>query len=128
MNNGCKSVFVLRSCSQLQLPLADDVRDAVDEDDTLPTFVNVLTYPHIVVVTEMYDDVPVKTVAAGSRHSACLLEDGVVLTWGWNDYGQLGLGDTRSRDSPCVVELFRKYNMRVTNVFAGWWNTVFITE
>lgn len=39
----------------------------------------------------------VKRVAAGAYHSCALLVDGTVKCWGWNDYGQLGAGDLRSR-------------------------------
>lgn len=37
-------------------------------------------------------------LAAGAYHTcAVLLEDGAVKCWGQNDYGQLGVGDSRSR-------------------------------
>lgn len=91
-------------------------------------FVNVLTVPHLVDLPETYEDVSVVKVAAGSRHSVCLLESGVALTCGWNEYGQLGVGDCASRDALCAVTLFTLGNVRVGDVFAGWWNTVFLTD
>lgn len=36
-------------------------------------------------------------VTAGSYHSAAMKSDGSLWTWGYNDYGQLGLGDTTQR-------------------------------
>ena len=37
-------------------------------------------------------DVAFAAVAAGRYHSAALSKDGRILTWGLNDYGQLGRG------------------------------------
>jgi len=33
-------------------------------------------------------------IAAGLRHSCALLDNASVKCWGWNDYGQLGIGNT----------------------------------
>ena len=36
-------------------------------------------------------------ISAGSRHTCALLHDGSVKCWGYNYYGQLGLGDSSNR-------------------------------
>ncbi|WP_052263403.1 RCC1 domain-containing protein [Geobacter pickeringii] len=47
----------------------------------------------------------VKRIAAGGLHSVALRTDGSVWTWGSNNYGQLGLGDTVDRYAPVQVSL-----------------------
>ena len=42
-------------------------------------------------------------VVAGYQHSCALMPDRTVWCWGWNLWGQLGLGDTSNRDSPAQV-------------------------
>jgi alpha-tubulin suppressor-like RCC1 family protein len=43
---------------------------------------------------------PAAAVAAGYKHSLVLLQNGDVYTFGWNQLGQLGLGDTSQSYSP----------------------------
>jgi alpha-tubulin suppressor-like RCC1 family protein len=45
----------------------------------------------------------VRSIAAGSSHSLALLENGTVMAWGENNYGQLGDGDFNSSYMPVVV-------------------------
>lgn len=42
-------------------------------------------------------------IAAGGSHSALLKANGTLLTWGSNEYGQLGLGTIRDQNRPQVV-------------------------
>lgn len=42
-------------------------------------------------------------VACGGNHSAALLVDGRLLTWGHGRHGQLGHGDMENRSTPAVV-------------------------
>lgn len=46
-----------------------------------------------------------KGIAAGGGHSLVLRDDGTVLAWGSNQYGQLGTGDFSSHASPVPVVL-----------------------
>ncbi|MCO5558435.1 hypothetical protein L7F22_012018 [Adiantum nelumboides] len=47
--------------------------------------------------------VSVRWIAAGSEHSAAVLSDGSIVTWGWGEHGQLGLGTTTDQSCPNVV-------------------------
>ncbi|NWY57038.1 HERC5 ligase, partial [Chionis minor] len=47
--------------------------------------------------------IPLAQIAAGGAHSAVVSLSGAVYSWGKNDFGQLGLGDTEDRDCPSYV-------------------------
>ncbi|NWR92372.1 HERC5 ligase, partial [Furnarius figulus] len=58
--------------------------------------------------------VPLAHIAAGGAHSTAVSLSGAVYSWGKNDFGQLGLGDTEDRDCPSYVASLEH------------WKTVFI--
>ncbi|KAJ8747149.1 hypothetical protein K2173_001706 [Erythroxylum novogranatense] len=68
----------------------------------------------------------VKAVSCGARHSFILTENGEVFSWGWNKYGQLGLGDTMDRNMPSQVGLLE--GCQPKNVACGWWHTLLLSE
>jgi len=45
----------------------------------------------------------VSAVAPGTSHTCALLENGEVMCWGGNNYGELGIGESGDRDLPVVV-------------------------
>jgi alpha-tubulin suppressor-like RCC1 family protein len=45
----------------------------------------------------------VVALACGTWHNLALCADGTVVAWGYNNYGQLGTGDTVTRKSPALV-------------------------
>ncbi|MFS8012818.1 putative regulator of chromosome condensation 1/beta-lactamase-inhibitor protein II [Helianthus anomalus] len=65
-----------------------------------------------------------RVVSCGARHSA-IVTDEKVFCWGWNKYGQLGLGDAIDRNVPSEVEL-DGYVPRA--VACGWWHTLVLAE
>ncbi|KAL1546319.1 ultraviolet-B receptor UVR8-like isoform X1 [Salvia divinorum] len=67
-----------------------------------------------------------KIASSGARHNAILTEDGKIFCWGWNKYGQLGLGDAVDRNIPEEVLLKEDYKMK--NVACGWWHTLLLCE
>ena len=46
-------------------------------------------------------------IQPGSKSSYLLHPNGMLYVWGWNDYGQLGLGDTNFLDSPAQLQNFQ---------------------
>ncbi|XP_076904761.1 ultraviolet-B receptor UVR8-like [Bidens hawaiensis] len=65
-----------------------------------------------------------RVVSCGARHSA-IVTDGKVFSWGWNKYGQLGLGDLIDRNIPSQVELDGYVPKAVA---CGWWHTLVLAE
>jgi len=47
----------------------------------------------------------IKKVVCGSEHTL-LLAEGQVYSWGWNEHGNLGLGDEHDRHSPHLIKAF----------------------
>ncbi|NXE74547.1 HERC5 ligase, partial [Cochlearius cochlearius] len=65
-------------------------------------------------LVERLKGVSLAQIAAGGAHSAAVSLSGAVYSWGKNDFGQLGLGDTKNRDCPSYVGALEH------------WKTVFI--
>ncbi|NXG94287.1 HERC5 ligase, partial [Stercorarius parasiticus] len=59
--------------------------------------------------------IPLAQIAAGGAHSAAVSLSGAVYSWGKNDFGQLGLGDTEDRGCPSYIRALEH------------WKTVFIS-
>ncbi|NXY71623.1 HERC5 ligase, partial [Glareola pratincola] len=59
--------------------------------------------------------IPLAQIAAGGAHSATVSLSGAVYSWGKNDFGQLGLGDTEDRGCPSYIGALEH------------WKTVFIS-
>ncbi|XAR66242.1 hypothetical protein NMG60_11012398 [Bertholletia excelsa] len=86
-----------------------------DQAETLP---RLLDAPSV-------ENVHAKVVSCGARHSAVVTDDGKVFCWGWNKYGQLGLGDVIDRNIPSQVPLD---GCVPKNVACGWWHTILLAE
>ncbi|XP_072717422.1 probable E3 ubiquitin-protein ligase HERC3 isoform X1 [Ciconia boyciana] len=66
-------------------------------------------------LVERLKGISLAQIAAGGAHSAAVSLSGAVYSWGKNDFGQLGLGDTEDRDCPSYVGALEH------------WKTVFIS-
>ncbi|XP_055811130.1 ultraviolet-B receptor UVR8 isoform X3 [Solanum dulcamara] len=71
------------------------------------------------------ENMHVKVVSCGARHTAVVTGDSKVFCWGWNKYGQLGLGDVIDRNIPSQVSLDGHIPI---NVSCGWWHTLLLAE
>ena len=64
----------------------------------------------------LHDMPGVREVLAGSEHCMCLTQEGHVVSWGWNEHGNCGLGDT-GQDNVMVPTKLPLEN--VTQIFVG---------
>ncbi|KFQ23308.1 E3 ISG15--protein ligase HERC5, partial [Mesitornis unicolor] len=55
-------------------------------------------------LVERLKGIALAQIAAGGAHSIAVSLSGAVFSWGKNDFGQLGLGDTEDRDCPSYIE------------------------
>ncbi|KAH9625958.1 hypothetical protein KSS87_021872 [Heliosperma pusillum] len=86
-----------------------------DQAETLP---RLLDAPSI-------ENVNAKIISCGARHSAIVTENGKAYCWGWNKYGQLGLGDVIDRNIPSEVEIEGRL---AKNIACGWWHTLLLAQ
>ncbi|EQC27454.1 hypothetical protein SDRG_14778 [Saprolegnia diclina VS20] len=80
--------------------------------------------PAIVHALKTLDVVP-KIVRCGGRHTCIVTATDELYTWGANDFGQLGLGDTRARSAPTLVTF--PSSTRVLDVSLGQFHSAAVT-
>lgn len=75
---------------------------------------------------EISEDDHFVSIAAGSRHSMAVSENGILFGWGWNKYGQLGIDSTAIEfaDTPNVIP----FDHKVSNVYCKFWSSLIETE
>lgn len=76
-------------------------------------------YPKL--VSSMFSKIVTKA-ACGLHHSIFLTKDGSLYSSGFNDNGQLGLGDKLHRNSPYIVSALE--NEKVVDVACGYYHTL----
>ncbi|KHN13116.1 Putative E3 ubiquitin-protein ligase HERC4 [Glycine soja] len=86
-----------------------------DQAETLPRLVD----------SPSLKNLHAKNISCGARHTALVTEGGKVFCWGWNKYGQLGLGDVIDRNIPSEVTI---EGCVPKNVACGWWHTLLLAE
>lgn len=70
----------------------------------------------------------VTDVGCGSRHTVCLTKAGQLWAFGWNKYGQLGVGDTMARDAVTRMAAPKlPKDSNISMLRCGDWGTVVIT-
>ena len=69
-----------------------------------------------------------KAICAGSYHSCAILDDGTVKCWGPNGNGQLGYGDTTTRDAPPATPVDLGTGRTAKAVSCEWASTCAILD
>lgn len=80
-------------------------------------------YPKL--IAPMFNKEVVKA-ACGLHHSVFLTRDGHIYSSGFNDNGQLGLGDKNHRNSPIIVNALE--NEKIVDVACGYYHTLARTD
>ena len=70
---------------------------------------------------------PIVQVSCGPRHSAALDIEGKVHMWGSNRNGQLGLGDSKDRLSPCFLARLATRAGSCIQISCGWRHSVAVS-
>ncbi|XP_077231669.1 ultraviolet-B receptor UVR8-like isoform X2 [Tasmannia lanceolata] len=68
----------------------------------------------------------VSQISGGWRHTMALTTEGKLYGWGWNKFGQVGVGDNVDHCSPVQVKF--PHEQIVVQVSCGWRHTLAVTE
>ncbi|PKI66121.1 hypothetical protein CRG98_013479 [Punica granatum] len=68
----------------------------------------------------------ISQISGGWRHTMALTSDGKLYGWGWNKFGQVGVGDNIDHCSPVQVKF--PHDQKVVQVSCGWRHTLAVTE
>ncbi|XP_075493965.1 ultraviolet-B receptor UVR8-like [Primulina tabacum] len=68
----------------------------------------------------------ISQISGGWRHTMALATDGKLYGWGWNKFGQLGVGDNIDQCSP--VQVTFPLDQKVEKISCGWRHTLAVTE
>ena len=69
------------------------------------------------------DDITIPKTVSGKDFTVALKSDGTVWTWGYNGYGQLGVGDKTNRYKPTKINI-----ENVVDISAGYNHTLLVTK
>ncbi|RDX74543.1 Ultraviolet-B receptor UVR8, partial [Mucuna pruriens] len=75
---------------------------------------------------EALSDKFISQVSGGWRHSMALTSSGQLLGWGWNKFGQIGVGNNFDFCSPVQVNF--PNDQKVQQISCGWRHTIAVTE
>ncbi|KAG6657278.1 ultraviolet-B receptor UVR8-like [Carya illinoinensis] len=75
---------------------------------------------------EALHDTNISQISGGWRHTMALTSDGKLYGWGWNKFGQVGVGDNVDHCSPVQVKF--PLEQKVIQITCGWRHTLAVTE
>ncbi|XP_075679375.1 RCC1 and BTB domain-containing protein 2-like [Dermatophagoides pteronyssinus] len=82
---------------------------------------------HITLVNTGLNNI--KIIACGGFHNLALTNTNEIYSWGWNENGQLGLGDINDRTTPSLVSfLDNSIDSPIKNIVAGEMHSLFLLE
>ena len=73
------------------------------------------------IISELVDKDIIR-VECGQYHSLAISSSGLLWVWGWNLFGQLGIGSIDDAHTPQVVEYLRK--TKIIEAFGGFGHTI----
>lgn len=82
---------------------------------------SIVQFPEIIKIPFMNERITM--ISCGAEHTIASSKC-QVFSWGNNDGGRLGLGDTEDRHIPCEVESLR--GLRILDISAGTWHSACI--
>ncbi|CAI0405268.1 unnamed protein product [Linum tenue] len=65
-------------------------------------------------------------ISGGWRHTMAVTSDGKLYGWGWNKFGQVGVGDNADHCSPAQLKFPR--DQKVVQIACGWRHTLAVTD
>ncbi|XP_058186611.1 ultraviolet-B receptor UVR8 isoform X3 [Rhododendron vialii] len=68
----------------------------------------------------------ISQISGGWRHTMALTSNGKLYGWGWNKFGQVGVGDNVDHCSPLQVRF--PHEQKVVHISCGWRHTLAFTE
>ncbi|XLS52130.1 hypothetical protein HN51_012807 [Arachis hypogaea] len=68
----------------------------------------------------------ISQVSGGWRHTMALTSNGLLFGWGWNKFGQVGVG--HNFDCCCPMQVKFPQEQKVSEVACGWRHTIAVTQ
>jgi alpha-tubulin suppressor-like RCC1 family protein len=91
-----------------------------NEDGILGLHVENTTVPHHLPI----EGHVIKSISCGFRHSFAVTTTGLVLAWGYERHGVLGLSQNQVVTSPTVIESFSNANVAISSISTGGMHAV----
>ncbi|KAG2572219.1 ultraviolet-B receptor UVR8-like [Panicum virgatum] len=75
---------------------------------------------------ESLKDSTISQISGGWRHTMALTSEGKLYGWGWNKFGQVGVGNNDDHCSP--VQVHFPEEQKISQVACGWRHTLALSE